>query len=73
MAVEKEKNGGGIFKSMVTSLIGLISGAVIMSLSPLVNSAIKPPKPVSNFSFARDAVATRSVLVPPSSRQTSTG
>ena len=36
-------------KAGITSVLGLCSGAVLMYVSPLVNSAIKPPKPVANF------------------------
>lgn len=40
---------GGWVKAFLTSVVGLVSGAVIMYLTPLVNNAIKPPKPVANF------------------------
>lgn len=40
---------GGWIKGIGTSIVGLLSGAVIMYLTPLVNNAIKPPKPVANF------------------------
>lgn len=40
---------GGWIKAIFTSIIGLATGAVIMYLTPLVNSAIKPAKPVANF------------------------
>ena len=39
----------GWVKAVTTSVVGLVSGAVIMYLTPLVNSAIKPAKPVANF------------------------
>lgn len=39
----------GWIKAGITSVLGLCSGAVLMYVSPLVNSAIKPPKPVANF------------------------
>jgi PKD repeat protein len=39
----------GWFKAGLTSVLGLCSGAVLMYVSPLVNSAIKPAKPVANF------------------------
>jgi PKD repeat protein len=39
----------GWIKAGITSIIGLLSGAVIMYLTPLVNNAIKPAKPVANF------------------------
>lgn len=36
-------------KAGVTSLCGLLGGAVLMYITPLVNSAVKPAKPVANF------------------------
>lgn len=39
----------GWIKALVTSVIGLASGAFLMYLTPLVNNAIKPAKPVANF------------------------
>jgi PKD repeat protein len=39
----------GWMKALISSVIGLVSGAVLMYLTPLVNNAIKPPKPVANF------------------------
>lgn len=39
----------GWIKAAVTSVVGLLSGAVIMYLTPFVNNAIKPSKPVANF------------------------
>ena len=59
MVDEKEKSGGGILKAIMSSAVGLISGAILMYVSPLVNSAIKPAKPVPNFSYALEgATAT---------------
>lgn len=40
---------GGWIKTIVASIFSLLVGAVIMYLTPLVNSAIKPAKPVANF------------------------
>ena len=40
---------GGWAKGIVTSIIGLASGAFLMYLTPVVNNAIKPAKPVANF------------------------
>src|SRR5712664_2822296 len=40
---------GGGAKAVITSIVGLVSGAVIMYLTPVVNNAIKPAKPVANF------------------------
>ena len=47
-----EKPQGAIRKFggwIVTSVVGLASGAFLMYLTPLVNSVIKPAKPVANF------------------------
>src|SRR5438270_12860456 len=40
----------GWIKAGLTSVTGLCSGAVLMYVSPLVTSTIKPAKPVANFS-----------------------
>ena len=50
MGEEKEK--GVLSKAIMSSLVGLFSGAILMYVSPLVNNAIKPPRPVPNFSYA---------------------
>ena len=42
---------GGWIKAAVTSVIGLVSGAFLMYLTPVVNNAIKPAKPVANFAI----------------------
>ena len=39
----------GWVKAVGTSLLGLVSGAALMYLTPLVNNVIKPAKPVPNF------------------------
>ena len=52
MAEEKEGVKGAVkgwIKGLVGSIAGLASGAALMYLTPLVNNAIKPAKPVSNF------------------------
>jgi PKD repeat protein len=56
MSEEKEANPAGVkgtlsgwIKALVTSIVGLVSGAIIMYLTPVVNNVIKPAKPVSNF------------------------
>lgn len=36
-------------KGLITSVLGLASGAALMYLTPVVNNVIKPAKPVSNF------------------------
>ncbi len=40
-----------LFKTLVTSALGIIGGAVAMWLTSFVSSAIKPPKPLPNFAF----------------------
>ena len=40
----------GWIKAGITSIMGLCSGAVLMYVSPLVTTAIKPGKPLANFS-----------------------
>ena len=40
----------GWIKAGITSVMGLCSGAVLMYVSPLVTTVIKPGKPLANFS-----------------------
>lgn len=37
------------FKALLGAIGGLLSGAVMMYVTPLINTAVKPPKPVANF------------------------
>ena len=37
-----------------STVVGLLSGAVLVYLSPLVNNAIKPPRPVPNFAYTAE-------------------
>lgn len=37
-------------KAGVTSVVGLVSGACLMYLTPIINSTIKPAQPIANFS-----------------------
>jgi PKD repeat protein len=41
----------GWLKAGVTSTFGLVSGAVLMYVTPLFNNAVKPPEPVANFGY----------------------
>jgi PKD repeat protein len=41
----------GWLKAGVTTLIGLISGALVAHLSPLLDKAVAPPKPLANFQY----------------------
>ena len=36
-------------RQVITSIMGLLSGAVLMYVSPLVTNVIKPGKPFANF------------------------
>lgn len=58
MAEEQKSGGlGGWAKAGLASMFSLVSGAVLMYVSPLVNSAIKPSKPVANFAFHAEGLA----------------
>ena len=46
---KKTSTVGGWIKAGVASIVSLIGGGVLMYISPFVNSAIKPAKPVANF------------------------
>src|SRR5579864_3740249 len=39
----------GWLKGLLTSLLGLCSGAVLMYASPLIDRVVKPAKPLANF------------------------
>src|SRR5262249_39083035 len=39
----------GWLKGLVTTVLGLCSGAVLMYASPLIDRVVKPAKPVANF------------------------
>jgi hypothetical protein len=41
---------GGWLKAVLASVCGLLSGAVLMYLTPLVERVVKPGRPVANFS-----------------------
>lgn len=47
----------GWVKAGATSAFGLVSGAVLMYLTPLVQNAVKPPEPVANFGFEAKGLA----------------
>src|ERR1019366_7906694 len=40
----------GWIKAVITSIVGLVSGAMLVYLTPVVNNVIKPSKPLANFS-----------------------
>jgi PKD repeat protein len=46
---EKEQKKGGWFKTLIGTIGGLLSGACVMYVTPFVNQAVKPTKPVANF------------------------
>jgi hypothetical protein len=47
----------GWLKAAGSSIFGLISGAALMYLTPLVDSAIKPAEPVANFGYQAQGLA----------------
>jgi PKD domain len=49
----------GWIKAGITSVVGLLSGAFIMYLTPVVNNAIKPAKPVANFATQASGLAVQ--------------
>src|SRR5262249_46458971 len=44
----------GWLKTFLGTLGGLLSGAVVMYVTPLVDKAVKPAKPIANFKFEAD-------------------
>src|SRR5207245_1349595 len=44
----------GWLKTFLGTLGGLLSGAIVMYVTPLVDKAVKPAKPVANFKFEVD-------------------
>jgi PKD repeat protein len=55
-APKKSGKIGGWVKAGLTTLLGLLSGAVIAHFSPLLDKAIAPPKPVANFQCEADGL-----------------
>jgi PKD repeat protein len=47
------------FKALLGTLGGLVSGAVVMYLTPFVDYFVKPAKPVANFSYQADGCNVR--------------
>jgi PKD repeat protein len=48
---------GGWIKALLGTLAGLLSGAVMMYASPLIDRVIKPAKPVANFAWDSEGLA----------------
>jgi PKD repeat protein len=46
-----QSSGGGWIKGILGSVAGLLSGAVLMYLTPLVDLVVKPGKPMANFGY----------------------
>jgi hypothetical protein len=51
-AAGKKGKVGAWIKGISSALLGLVSGAVLMYLSPLVDRVVKPARPVANFAIA---------------------
>jgi hypothetical protein len=62
MSVAQGKTGGlgGVFfgwiKAVITGVLGLLSGAALMWLSPLVEKVVKPARPIANFGVQVDGL-----------------
>src|SRR5436305_5577072 len=46
--------GKGFLKAVFGAMAGLVSGAALMYVTPLVNSFVKPPTPLANFEARQD-------------------
>ena len=44
-------------KTLMGAMAGILSGAVMMYLSPLLEKVIKPSKPLANFAFDRSGLS----------------
>lgn len=53
---EKAEKSSGWLKTIIGTLTGLLSGAIVMYLTPLVDRVIKPAKPVANFGVEHDGL-----------------
>jgi PKD repeat protein len=59
---EQKESGGklrGWLKAAVGTFVGLCSGAAVMYITPLVDKAIKPAKPLANFEIAPEGLTVR--------------
>src|SRR5438093_13377830 len=48
---------GGWLKTIIGTVAGLFSGAVMMYLTPLVERVVKPAKPLANFAVEQQSLA----------------
>src|SRR3982751_5533447 len=48
--------GKGFVKAVFGAAAGLVSGAALMYLTPLINSVVKPPTPLANFETRQDGM-----------------
>jgi hypothetical protein len=53
---KEETKKVGWIKGVVGALMGLLSGAAAVYISPLVDSVVKPPKPLANFAVEADGL-----------------
>src|SRR5262245_55131769 len=52
----EQKSVKGWFKTIFGTVLGLATGAATMYVSPLVNSVIKPGRPLANFAVETDGL-----------------
>lgn len=57
-ATAKEKIKGWI-KMAIGTAGGLLSGAIVMYVTPLVDKVVRPSKPLANFSHEKDGLKIR--------------
>src|SRR5258707_4876377 len=55
-ADSNESKTKGWFKTLAGTIAGLLSGAVVMYASPLLDKVIKPARPVANFAVDYDSL-----------------
>ena len=53
---KEETKKVGWIKGIVGGLMGLLSGATFMYITPLLDSVVKPPKPLANFAVETDGL-----------------
>src|SRR5438067_9103208 len=55
-AKKEESKTFGWIRGAIGAFAGLLSGAAVMYLSPLVDRVVKPPRPLANFAVETDGL-----------------